>query len=205
MASRDPGTDAARQEVLRARDELSAELERLEAATRAALDIRTKVRRNLGRTAAVVGAASFLAVGGPRRLVRGIRRVIRGAPPAYPSSLLPDEIEKVVRSLGDDGEKVRGVLEREFAAYVSEHKETDQRFWREMLLGGLVRPVGGQLARLAARRLLQPDLERYLEWLGRIRERQAGQWATGRASEPPPEQPPEHPPASSQGPAEPTR
>jgi len=205
MASRDAGTDAARQEVLRARDELSAELQRLEAATRAALDIRAKVRRNPGRAAAAAGAVSFVALGGPGRVWRGVRRLVRGAPPAYPPSLLPDEIEKVVRSLGEDGDKVRGVLERGFAAYLGEHRKAERRLWREILVGGLARPVGGRLARLAARRLLEPDPERYLDWLGRIRDREAGQRAARRDSGPTAEQPPAQSSAGSPGPEEPTR
>ncbi len=205
MASRDPGTDAARQEVLRARDELSAELERLEAATRAALDIRANVRRHPGRTAAAVGVASFFAVGGPGRVWRGIRRLVRGAPPAYPPSLLPAEIEKVVRSLGEDGDRVRGVIERGFAAYLQEHKEASRPFWREILVGGFARPVGGRLARLAARRLLEPDPERYLDWLGRIRDRQAGQRAARPGSGPTAARPPAQPSAGSPGSEEPTR
>ncbi|MFZ5853604.1 MAG: hypothetical protein ACOYXS_03740 [Chloroflexota bacterium] len=204
MASRDPGTDAARQEVLRARDELSTELERLEAATRAALDIRAKVRRHPGRTAAAAGVASFLVLGGPGRVWRAVRRLVRGAPPAYPPSLLPSEIEKIVRSLGEDGDKVRGVLERGFAAYLGEHKEASRPFWREILVGGLARPVGGRLARLAARRLLEPDPERYLDWLERIRARRAGEVEAGGGR---PEATSEQParPMGSPGPEEPTR
>lgn len=179
MASRHDRTDAARQEVLTARAELAGELERLEAATRAALDIRAKVRRHPGRTAAAAGIASFVAIGGPRRAWRGIRRLVRGAPPAYPPSLLPAEVEKVVRSLGEDGERVRGVIERGFAAYLQEHKAARRPFWREILVGGLARPVGSRLARLAARRLLEPDPERYLDWLGRIRAREAGAGEAG--------------------------
>ena len=205
MASTHDRTDAARQEVLTARAELAGELERLEAATRAALDIRAKVRRHPGRTAVAAGAASFLAIGGPRRVWRGIRRLVRGAPTAYPPSLLPDEVEKVVRSLGEDGDKVRGVLERGFAAYLGEHRKAERRLWREILVGGLARPVGGRLARLAARRLLEPDPERYLDWLGRIRDREAGQRAARRDSGPTAEQPPAQSSAGSPGPEEPTR
>ena len=32
--------------------------------------------------------------------------------------MLPDEIDKTLRKLGDDGDKVRGALERDFADYV---------------------------------------------------------------------------------------
>ena len=34
--------------------------------------------------------------------------------------MLPKEIEKTLRKLGDDGDKVRGAIERDFAAYAKE-------------------------------------------------------------------------------------
>jgi hypothetical protein len=34
--------------------------------------------------------------------------------------MLPDEIEKTLQQLGDDGDKVRGALERDFAAYAKQ-------------------------------------------------------------------------------------
>jgi hypothetical protein len=33
-----------------------------------------------------------------------------------PKAMLPEEIERTLRSLGDDGDRVRGALERDFAA-----------------------------------------------------------------------------------------
>ena len=32
--------------------------------------------------------------------------------------MLPEEIEKTLKKMGDDGDKVRGTLERDFAEYV---------------------------------------------------------------------------------------
>jgi hypothetical protein len=171
MAATDPGTDAARQEVLRARDELLDEVVQLGASARAAVDIPARVRRSPVKTAAVVGSASFLAVGGPRRLLRGIKRVVRGPAAAYPTSMLPDEIEKVVRSLGEDGDKVRGALERDFAAYATAKKRTDRSFLRNALFAGFVLPVGSQVTRQVMNRLLQPDREGFSEWLGKVRAR----------------------------------
>ena len=48
------------------------------------------------------------------------RRVVRGKSSPLPRSMLPDEIEKTLRSLGSDGDKVRGALERDFAAYAKQ-------------------------------------------------------------------------------------
>ena len=171
MAAADPGTDSARQEVLRAREELLEEFVRLGAAGRAAIDVKAKVQRSPAMAAAAVGGATFLAVGGPKRIVRGIRRVVRGPAPAYPKSMLPDEIERVVRSLGGDGDKVRGALERDFAAYATAKKKADRSFWRSALFLGFIVPVGSQIARAGTRWLLQPDDEKFAEWVGRIRAR----------------------------------
>jgi hypothetical protein len=186
MAATDPGTDFARQEVLRARDELLDEVVRLGASARAAVDIPARVRRSPVKTAAVVGSASFLAAGGPRRLFRGLKRVVRGPAAAYPTSMLPDEIEKVVRSLGDDGDKVRGALERDFAAYTTARKGRDRSFLRNAFYAGFVLPVGSQVTRAVTRLLLQPDREGFGEWLGKIRARltpePAGEEGPGDAS-----------------------
>ena len=177
MAAADPGTDAARQAALRARDEFGEELVRLEAAGRAAVDVKAKIRRSPAKAAAIVGGASFLALGGPRRVVRGIRRIVRGPAPAYPKSMLPDEIERVVRSLGDDGNNVRGVLERGFADFVTANKKADRRFWRNaaMTLGA---PIGKRLVQAAATRFTQPDDEQFADLIARIRHRGAAQPAT---------------------------
>jgi hypothetical protein len=174
MASGTPGTDAARQDVLTARDELLEELVRLGAAGRAAVDVKAKVQRNPGKSAAAAGGAAFLAVGGPKRLLRGLKRAVRGPAPAYPKSMLPDEIEKVVRSLGDDGDKVRGKLEREFASYLADKKKTEKSLWRSVLMSGPLRPLLNQAVKGATQRLLEPDPESYAIWLERIRERMAG-------------------------------
>ena len=113
----DPATVAALAEVAAARAALDDELIRLEATARAAVDIRAKVKRNPGRAAAVVGGTAFVAVGGPRRVLRGVKHRVFGRPDPLPPSLLPDKVERAVSALGDDGAKVRGALEREFAAY----------------------------------------------------------------------------------------
>jgi hypothetical protein len=116
-------TDAALAQVVAARADFDAELDRLEAAGRAAVDIPAKVRREPVKAAGVVAGVTFLAVGGPRRLFGRVKRAVRGKEAQLPESLLPDEIEKAVRKLGSDGEQVRGTLEREFAKYLEEHEK----------------------------------------------------------------------------------
>jgi hypothetical protein len=124
---------AARANVLVARSEMEDELDRLEAAARAAVDVKAKIRRNPVRVAGVAAGVGFLAVGGPRRVLRGTRNAIFGKPDPLPKSMLPEEIDKVLRSLGDDGEKVRGTIERDFAAYL-ERTEKERRSIRSQLL-----------------------------------------------------------------------
>jgi hypothetical protein len=85
--------------------------------------------------------------------------------------MLPEEIEKVVRSLGDDGDKIRGALERDFAAYATKRKRSDQTFLRHAIFAGFIVPVGSQLARGGIRWLLQPDDETFGDWVARIRSR----------------------------------
>jgi hypothetical protein len=184
MAAANPATDAARLAVLQARQDLLGEVDRLEASARAAVDIKAKVRRSPGRAAAVAGGTAFLVLGGPKRLFRGVRRVVRGPAAAYPSKMLPDEVDRVVRSLGDDGDAVRGVLEREFAAFVTEKKRADRRFWRNALFFGVVAPAANAAFKLGTKWLLDPDPQRFEEWQQRIRERAGG----GRSSSAPPDQ-----------------
>lgn len=130
----DPTVQAALAAVEAARAGLAEQLVTLEASTRAALDVKAKIKRNPGKTAAAVGGTAFVVVGGPRRVFRAVKHRIVGKPDPLPPSLLPDQVETAVRALGDDGAKVRGALEREFAAYVAEGRRQDMRFTRRLVL-----------------------------------------------------------------------
>ena len=125
--------DAARDRVVAARAALGEELEVLEASARAAVDVPAKIRRNPVPFAAAAGGAAFLAVGGPRRVFRTAKHRIFGAPEPLPESMLPDQVEKALRELGDDGRKVRGALERDFAAYAKQ-AQRDRARLRTLLL-----------------------------------------------------------------------
>ena len=91
-------TDAARTEVVAARQALATESARMGTATREAVDIPAKIRRAPAKSAAVAGGAAFVVLGGPRRIVRRLRRAVRGEPAPMPSSMLPKEIDKAIRS-----------------------------------------------------------------------------------------------------------
>jgi hypothetical protein len=149
-------TDAARDRVLAARAGLGDELDALEASVRAAIDIPGKIRRSPAKAAAVAGGAGFLVLGGPQRLVRAASRAIRGPKAPLPKRMLPDEIEKTLRELGDDGEKVRGALERDFATYAKQASKERARL--------------GPLLATAAKPLLTRGLKAAGEWFARTDE-----------------------------------
>jgi hypothetical protein len=162
--------DAARDRVLAARAALGEELETLEASARAAVDVPAKIRRNPVRTAAIAGGVGFLALGGPRRLFRAGRRALRGEPEPMPKSMLPDEVEKTLRKFGDDGAKVRGALERDFAAYAKQ-AQRDRARLSTLLLLTVARPFLSGATKAAVNWLFRTDDEGFQKRLSEIRER----------------------------------
>jgi hypothetical protein len=148
----DPATLVALDDVAAARHALADELVTLEASLRAAVDIKAKVKRNPGKTAAAVGGTAFVVLGGPRRTIRAVRHRVFGKPDPLPPSLLPDQVEKAVRALGDDGTKVRGALEREFAAFVADGVRSENRFRNRVLYAAAV-PLVSTLLREAIKRV----------------------------------------------------
>jgi len=162
--------DAARDRVLAARAALGEELEVLEASARAAVDVPAKIRRNPVPFAATAGGVAFVAVGGPRRVFRAARNRIFGAPEPLPDSMLPDQVEKALRGLGDDGRKVRGALERDFAAYAKQ-AQRDRARLRTLLLLTVARPLLNGAAKAGVRWLFGTDDEGFQARLKEIRDR----------------------------------
>jgi hypothetical protein len=165
--------------VLAARRSLDGELVRLEASARAAVDIPAKVRRHPVKTAGIAAGVGFLAVGGPKRVFRRVKRAIRGPEEPLPTSMLPDEIDKVLRSLGTDGEQVRGTIEREFADYLAtkapERRTRDVTAVLLSLLVGAGRGFAIRGGRQLADQLIRTDSEQFAQQLEKIRARRAGQ------------------------------
>ena len=149
-------TDAARDRVLAARAALGEELETLEASARAAADVPAKIRRSPGKTAAIAGGTAFVVLGGPRRVFRAGRRAVTGAPAPMPEAMLPKEVEKTLRYLGDDGAKVRGALERDFATYAKQ-AQRDRASVRTLLLLTVARPLLSAATKSAAGWLFRTD------------------------------------------------
>ena len=173
--------DAARERVLAARAALEQELTELQGSARAAVDIPSKVRQSPAKAAAVAGGVAFLVLRGPQRLWRALREKVTGRPAPMPSRLLPKEIEKTLDKMGDDGDKVRGTLERDFAAYVKE-KQKDRRGMVGILLLGLIRPMISRGARRAGEFLMSPSPEGYPTRLDEIRARAGATADDARAS-----------------------
>jgi hypothetical protein len=168
-------TTAARAEVVAAREGLALEADRLEAAGRAAIDIPARIRREPAKVAGAASGAAFLLLGGPGRVVRGIRNAVFGKGAELPKSMLPPEVEKTLRKLGPNGDKVRGTLEREFADYLEEkspqRKERDLGLVAGGLMASLLRPVTVRAGKQLAERLLNADPATLADALRRTRAR----------------------------------
>jgi hypothetical protein len=168
-------TDAARAQVVAARADLAEEVTRLEAAGRSAVDVPAKIRRAPAKTAGLAAGAVFLVAGGPQRLFRRVKRAVVGPEQPLPKSMLPKEIDKALRKLGPDGDKVRGTLEREFAKYLDEHKaDRDNRdlgVLGALLVSNIAKPITQRAGRRLAEQLFSPDAGSFQDAVERIRAR----------------------------------
>jgi hypothetical protein len=176
-------TDAALAQVIAARAELADDLEQLEAAGRAAVDIPAKVRRAPAKAAGVAAGAAFVALGGPKRVFRRAKRAVTGKEEDLPSELLPKEVEKTLRKLGTDGRKVRGTLEKEFARYLDtrakERKKEGVLAAGVALATGVLRPITLRAGKTLAERALDPDGPSFEAQLQKLRARRSGEPPTG--------------------------
>ena len=168
-------SDAARAEVLAARQGLEDEAAGLEASARAAVDLPARFRRDPLKVGGAAAGAAFLLLGGPKRLFRRARRTFVGPDAELPKSMLPDEIEKVLRKLGPDGDRVRGTLEREFTRFLDERAPERRKGDLLGLAGGLLsnvlKPASVRAGREFAERLFDPDGPSFAEGLRKARAR----------------------------------
>ena len=162
--------DAARDRVLAARADFDEQLQVLEASGRAAIDIPAKIRRNPARAVAVAGGVGFLALRGPQRIVRRTRTAIFGAPKPMPKSLLPEEVDKTLRELGEDGEAVRRVLERDFALYAKQ-AEKQRLSLKTVLTVAVARPILLAVSKRAVTTLFAPQQGDFAARLAEVRAR----------------------------------
>ena len=175
------GSDSARADVLAARTALTEELERLEASARAAVDVPAKVKRNPVKAAGIAAGAGFLLIGGPQKVFRRAKRVVLGPSEPLPKSMLPKEIDKTLRELGSDGEKVRGTIEREFANYLEQtapaRKQRDLGAVSAILLSAMIRPVLERYGRQLIDQVFSSDTRSFEEQLAKVRARGAANGA----------------------------
>lgn len=176
-------TDAARAEVLAARAGLDEEITRLEASGRAAVDIPARLKREPAKVLGTAGGAAFLLLGGPKRVFKGVRRAILGPKADMPKSMLPKQVDAELRKLGDDGERVRRTVEREFANFLDanaeERKKRDLGATLAVLVSGVATPVLQRLGRQLAERALDPDGPSFADAMRRARERRSAATPTG--------------------------
>jgi hypothetical protein len=168
-------TDAARAEVVASRQLLLDEVTRLAAASSGTFDIVGRVTRRPARLGMAAAGLAFLVLRGPQRTYRGLRRLFLGPKANMPKSMLPKEIDKALRSLGSDGEQVRGVLEREFAEYLE--KDRPRREARDLrgtiseLGGNMLRPITRKAGKRLADELFRPDGPSFASAMDRLRKR----------------------------------
>ncbi len=188
-------TDAARAEVLARRGELVDEVDRLEASARAAADIPGKVRRNPVKTVGAAGGAAFLALGGPQRVFRRARRLVMGPKADLPKTMLPKEVDRTLRRLGDDGDRVRATVEKEFGKWLRDRAKVgsagDSKAAAAGILALALRPAASQIGKQLAKQVAAPDREGFDRALAAIRARSgrgpaAGPTAGAAASKPAP-------------------
>jgi hypothetical protein len=175
-------TDAARDRVLAARAALGDELDALEASARAAIDIPGKIRRSPAKAAAVAGSAGFIVLGGPKRLFRAAKRAVRGPSAPLPKRMLPDEIEKTLLELGDDGEAVRGTLERDFAAYAKQASK-ERAGLAPLLATTVAKPLLNRAVKAAGEWFFRTDDEGFAARLAEVRQRAAAEVEKRRGAE----------------------
>src|SRR5262249_59816054 len=82
-------TEESRRAVIAAREDLGDGLDDLTTAFRSAIDIPTKIRKNPLHTAGLAAGAAFLAVGGPKKAIRGVVHRIRASTRRPHGALLP--------------------------------------------------------------------------------------------------------------------
>ena len=165
--------DAARERVLEARADLREEVDLLGASGRAAIDIPARIKASPAKAAAIAGGLGFLALKGPQRLFGAARRKVRGQPADLPDRMLPEEVEKTLRKLGKDGDKVRGALERDFADYAKKSQK-ERNGLKSVLLLAIARPLLGRGAKAAGDLLFSPDPEGFSGRLAQIRAQYEG-------------------------------
>ena len=170
-----PEVQDAMAELEAARAEVAGSLDQLSEATRSALDVPAKIKRNPVKTAALVGGTGFLLVGGPRRVARFVGRRILPQRPDPHAGILPPEIEKVLKDSGVAKDpEVRRALNKDFADYLKNkgkyqpEPSATRSFWRTF--DRVAGPLGTAGARVMVQRLMEAEQDRAI-YRAEMRER----------------------------------
>ncbi len=154
-------TQEARQAIVRARADLIIEADELGSAVRSAVDVPAKVRRHPVETAGLAGGAVFLAVGGPKRVIRAAqRRLFPRTLPKYKGTL-PREIERALSRAGVREDEVKARIEKDFQSYMEKKGSgkvsgtREASFWKTY--DTLAGPLGKMAARQLASKLFAPE------------------------------------------------
>jgi hypothetical protein len=155
----------AERQVIAARQALGGELDELSAAARSAVDIPAKIRHNPVQTAALAGGAGFLALGGPKRVLRAVVKRVRPQRRDRHRGLLPDEVVRAVKhAAGPRAPEVQAALEEDFADYLKKKAGQDpppnaaQSLWKTY--DALIGPLAGRGAKQLASRLFAAEKDR---------------------------------------------
>ncbi|MEX1295456.1 MAG: hypothetical protein AB1Z67_04710 [Candidatus Limnocylindrales bacterium] len=177
-----PEVTEAMVELEAARTQFSESLDGLSEATRSALDVPAKIKRNPVKAAALVGGTGFLLVGGPRRVARYVGRRVFPQRPDPHAGILPPEIEKVLKDSGVAKDPdIRRALNKDFAEYLKkkgryEPEPTAQAsFWRTF--DRVAGPLGTAGARVMVQRLMEAEQDRAVT-RAEMRERSKARKAT---------------------------
>jgi hypothetical protein len=168
-------TDAARADVVAARKDLADEVDRLEAAGRAAVDIPARLRREPAKVVGAAAGAAFLVAGGPGRL---LRRLTGRKGNVDKASIIPEAIQRGLGKRGADGEKTKKQLEKDFAKYLESRGSKDKGAalaiggTAAQLISNVLKPVTQRAGRRLAEELFDADRETARESLRKVRARQ---------------------------------
>lgn len=139
-----------------AREGLVDETEALRGSAFEAVNLPARAREDPVRYGAIVAGGLFLALGGPKRVLRRLRKAVLGSPP--PKSLLPDEIERAVEGLGRDSDTVKRHLEREFADYLDQRRAEREKTALSATLLALAATAVNTAASQAGKRIIDEIL-----------------------------------------------
>jgi hypothetical protein len=179
-------TAAARAEVVARRQLLLDEVVRLEAAGRSAIDFPAKIRHSPAKAAALAAGTAFMILGGPKKTYNLVRRTVFGPAADLPKSMLPEQIDKALRALGEDGNRVRGTIEREFVDYLEKNKPVrdarDLRGTVSELGGNILRPATAEVGKRLAAELFKPEGGSFNSVMDRIKRRREARATAGADS-----------------------